>query len=232
MLPACELIATISATACSSICPLGHKPGNEVISCIVCRPPIQSRQAPTHLLAQNPLPARPRRWTATRPARPSAPTVRAEQPLLSGCCCCGTSRHTSHLGLAATHVCAAPSPPPAAGFACHSLRDYIAYGSPVLATTRLCADFPSPSAAGSTCCCMRDFFGFCFTWACCPLPEATCCNDHQHCCPSNLPVCDTTAGRCLASAGQGYAGSVEWSTKTPAMTQVTVLLYCSVCRWQ
>ena len=125
-----------------------------------------------------------------------------------------------HLGLATPCFSAAPSSQPAAGFAGPCSKDCRAHAPPGLGTGRLCADSSLPSAAGSTCCCMRDFFGFCFTWACCPLPEATCCDDHQHCCPSNLPVCDTTAGRCLSSAGQGYEGSVEWSTKTPAMTQV------------
>lgn len=72
---------------------------------------------------------------------------------------------------------------------------------------------------GNTCCCMREFFGFCFTWACCPLPEAICCDDMQHCCPSDLPVCDTVAGRCLAKAGEGYEGSVPMSSKVPAQTQ-------------
>lgn len=66
--------------------------------------------------------------------------------------------------------------------------------------------------AGSTCCCQRDFFGYCFTWACCPLPEAVCCDDHVHCCPSRLPVCDTTAGRCLAAPGQ-VLGSEPWTEK-------------------
>ena len=69
--------------------------------------------------------------------------------------------------------------------------------------------------AGSTCCCMREFFGYCFTWACCPLPEATCCDDHQHCCPSNLPVCDTVVGRCLAKQGS-IEGSVPLFEKVPA----------------
>ena len=54
-----------------------------------------------------------------------------------------------------------------------------------------------PVSAGATCCCLRDFFGYCFTWACCPLPKATCCDDQTHCCPAELPVCDTSAGRCL-----------------------------------
>ena len=68
----------------------------------------------------------------------------------------------------------------------------------------------------NTCCCMREFFGFCFTWACCPLPRATCCEDQQHCCPEDLPVCDTVAGRCLANAGAGFEGSVPLVKKQPA----------------
>lgn len=56
---------------------------------------------------------------------------------------------------------------------------------------------------------------FCFTWACCPLPEATCCDDHQHCCPHSLPVCDTVAGRCLAKEGD-LEGSVPIYEKQPA----------------
>eukprot|EP00887_Chlorella_sp_A99_P001556 scaffold8.g1556.t1 len=70
--------------------------------------------------------------------------------------------------------------------------------------------------AGNTCCCMRDFFGFCFTWACCPLENAVCCDDHEHCCPSDLPVCDTVAGRCLKGPGQGFEGSVPMSKKAAA----------------
>lgn len=78
------------------------------------------------------------------------------------------------------------------------------------------SDAEMSARAGQTCCCMRDFFGYCFAWACCPLKEATCCDDHIHCCPNSLPVCDTVAARCLASAGAGYEGSVPWSTKSPA----------------
>jgi KDEL-tailed cysteine endopeptidase len=73
--------------------------------------------------------------------------------------------------------------------------------------------------AGSTCCCMRDFFGYCFTWACCPLPDATCCEDKAHCCPRDLPVCDVEAGRCAAGPGSplwGTGASVPWVAKVPA----------------
>ena len=64
---------------------------------------------------------------------------------------------------------------------------------------------------------MRDFLGYCLSWACCPLVNAVCCDDHQHCCPHNLPVCDVTAGRCLAGVGQGFEDSVPWTTKQPLM---------------
>ncbi len=71
----------------------------------------------------------------------------------------------------------------------------------------------------NTCCCMREFFGFCFTWACCPLPRATCCEDQQHCCPEDLPVCDTVAGRCLAQAGAGFENSAPMVRKQPATSK-------------
>lgn len=70
--------------------------------------------------------------------------------------------------------------------------------------------------AGSTCCCQREFFGYCLSWACCPLENAVCCEDQEHCCPHNLPVCDTAAGRCLSGKGMGFKDSLPWSSKTPA----------------
>lgn len=54
---------------------------------------------------------------------------------------------------------------------------------------------------GSTCCCMQDFFGFCYQWACCPMPEATCCEDNVHCCPSDMPICNIEQGTCSKSPG-------------------------------
>jgi hypothetical protein len=71
--------------------------------------------------------------------------------------------------------------------------------------------------AGSTCCCLRNIAGLCFTWGCCPMPDATCCSDHVHCCPSNLPVCDVDSGRCLPPSGASPGvASAPWATKTPA----------------
>jgi len=69
--------------------------------------------------------------------------------------------------------------------------------------------------AQNTCCCLRSVFGYCSTWGCCPLVNAVCCDDHEHCCPEDRPVCDTYAGRCLQKMGT-FENSVPWSTKTRA----------------
>ncbi|XP_039360100.1 progranulin [Mauremys reevesii] len=58
---------------------------------------------------------------------------------------------------------------------------------------------------GSTCC--RRSTG---AWACCPLVEAVCCQDHVHCCPKGY-TCDLAGGRC-----QPPAVSIPWLEKTPA----------------
>lgn len=78
--------------------------------------------------------------------------------------------------------------------------------------------------AGSTCCCLLEFSGQCLQWACCPIPEATCCSDHVHCCPHNLPVCDVTHARCLPKSVDPTSpllqdlevASLPWLEKTPA----------------
>ncbi|XP_062936998.1 progranulin isoform X1 [Cynocephalus volans] len=47
----------------------------------------------------------------------------------------------------------------------------------------------------STCCIMLDG-----SWGCCPLPEASCCEDRVHCCPHGA-TCDLAHTRCLTSTG-------------------------------
>ncbi|XP_069093994.1 progranulin isoform X6 [Pleurodeles waltl] len=47
------------------------------------------------------------------------------------------------------------------------------------------------------------------SWACCPLPQAVCCSDHMHCCPSGY-TCNVEQETCL----QG-SWSVPWQTKIP-----------------
>ena len=70
----------------------------------------------------------------------------------------------------------------------------------------------------TTCCCLQDYFGFCFQWACCPMPAATCCVDKIHCCPSDMPVCNVASGTC--SKGEGGYGGVPMMTKVAATRRV------------
>ncbi|XP_073696999.1 granulin a isoform X2 [Garra rufa] len=63
-------------------------------------------------------------------------------------------------------------------------------------------------------------------WACCPLPQAVCCDDFIHCCPQGT-TCNVAAGSCDESSG-----STPWLEKVPvtpvsspnvAITQVSPL---------
>ncbi|XP_065880612.1 zingipain-2 [Euphorbia lathyris] len=58
-------------------------------------------------------------------------------------------------------------------------------------------DFLTWCGEGETCCCAHQFFGICYSWKCCALDSAVCCNDKLHCCPHDYPVCDTTRSMCL-----------------------------------
>jgi KDEL-tailed cysteine endopeptidase len=64
-------------------------------------------------------------------------------------------------------------------------------------------DATTECPADTTCCCMQEYFGYCFTWACCPMPEATCCEDNVHCCPHDLPVCNIEDGTCTKGDHDG-----------------------------
>ncbi|XP_060727012.1 granulin b isoform X1 [Tachysurus vachellii] len=46
-------------------------------------------------------------------------------------------------------------------------------------------------AAGTTCCRLRTK-----AWGCCPLAQAVCCEDHEHCCPHDY-TCDLQSGTCV-----------------------------------
>ncbi|XP_028843305.1 granulin a isoform X2 [Denticeps clupeoides] len=60
-------------------------------------------------------------------------------------------------------------------------------------------DVPCNSTAscpdGTTCCKTKSG-----DWACCPYPEAVCCDDHEHCCPKGT-TCDLQQGTCDGSRG-------------------------------
>ncbi|KAJ8251807.1 hypothetical protein GJAV_G00225640 [Gymnothorax javanicus] len=59
---------------------------------------------------------------------------------------------------------------------------------------------------GSTCCKREGG-----DWACCPLPEAVCCEDHVHCCPQGT-TCDVAAGTC-----DDALSSIPWLEKVPPL---------------
>ncbi|XP_073428938.1 progranulin isoform X2 [Dendrobates tinctorius] len=59
----------------------------------------------------------------------------------------------------------------------------------------VCPDGKSECPSDATCCQVSDQ-----TWGCCPMPQATCCNDHLHCCPHSA-VCDLEHGRCVSENG-------------------------------
>ncbi|KAL2894710.1 Oryzain alpha chain, partial [Bienertia sinuspersici] len=51
----------------------------------------------------------------------------------------------------------------------------------------------------TTCCCIYEYGNYCFSWGCCPLEAASCCEDHYSCCPHDYPVCNVDAGTCSMS---------------------------------
>lgn len=50
---------------------------------------------------------------------------------------------------------------------------------------------------GTTCCCKWEVLEFCLSWSCCPYEEGTCCDDREHCCPKDYPVCDGSNKDCV-----------------------------------
>lgn len=64
---------------------------------------------------------------------------------------------------------------------------------------------------GTTCC--RQSSG---QWACCPLPHAVCCDDHEHCCPTGY-TCDVSQETC----GKPGALSLPWVPKIPALPRAS-----------
>jgi len=51
---------------------------------------------------------------------------------------------------------------------------------------------PSGTCSDQETCCQTDNGG----WGCCQYPQATCCSDHKHCCPSGY-TCDLQHKRCV-----------------------------------
>ncbi|KAK5884784.1 hypothetical protein CesoFtcFv8_018570 [Champsocephalus esox] len=67
------------------------------------------------------------------------------------------------------------------------------------------------SCPRSTTCCFMDQYR---KWGCCPLKEAVCCSDGNHCCPENY--------KCNEGRTTCFKGEVEipWYTKLPATTSI------------
>ncbi|KAM3289601.1 low-temperature-induced cysteine proteinase [Capsicum chacoense] len=62
----------------------------------------------------------------------------------------------------------------------------------------VCDDYAT-CAEGTTCCCIVESRRACFSWGCCPLEGAICCEDHYSCCPHDYPVCNVYEGTCSIS---------------------------------
>lgn len=67
--------------------------------------------------------------------------------------------------------------------------------------------------AGATCCCL-DSSSPCQRFGCCPFEKATCCDDHQHCCPHEHPVCHVEMGTCGSSSAASNALPLPWADVT------------------
>ncbi|XP_062330269.1 granulin b isoform X1 [Osmerus eperlanus] len=68
---------------------------------------------------------------------------------------------------------------------------------------------------GGTTCCQQNSG----QWACCPLPHAVCCDDHEHCCPKGY-TCDVSQQAC----DKPGALNVPWVRKTPALNRASAHL--------
>ncbi|XP_071498989.1 uncharacterized protein [Diadema antillarum] len=69
----------------------------------------------------------------------------------------------------------------------------------------VCPDGSSQCPDGNTCCKLVSG-----QWGCCPLPQAVCCADMLHCCPSGYK-CDTASSTCTKGLNR-----LPWLTKRPS----------------
>ncbi|XP_018429278.1 PREDICTED: granulins [Nanorana parkeri] len=85
----------------------------------------------------------------------------------------------------------------------------------------ICPDGASECPSATTCCQLADQ-----KWGCCPMEQATCCNDHFHCCPHNTQ-CDLEHGTCVSGNAV-----VPMSKKLPARMklQTSVNTHRTTCK--
>ncbi|KAM9000134.1 progranulin isoform 1-T2 [Sarcophilus harrisii] len=69
-----------------------------------------------------------------------------------------------------------------------------------------CPDSQFECPNDSTCCVMLDG-----SWGCCPMPQASCCEDKIHCCPQGTS-CDLAHAHCITASG----GTFPWAQKSLA----------------
>jgi len=92
-----------------------------------------------------------------------------------------------------------------------------------IADNNVLCDQSSACPDGTTCCKLASG-----VWGCCPIPNAVCCADHEHCCPAGTK-CDTAHGRCTLKNGRGFAIGAGFSAKVqlaiskPAASYKTVI---------
>ncbi|XP_053121820.1 progranulin isoform X2 [Hemicordylus capensis] len=148
-----------------------------------------------------------------------------------GCCplseavCCSDHLHCCPKGYSCD---------PAHPGICHTTQHSLPWAPKLPARTRQyrgvrCNDTAS-CEEGQTCC--KDASG---SWACCQLPNAVCCEDHQHCCPSSY-TCNVAAQTCEKQqqprplAAGGWLSSVPLLSSSSAMSgqdvQCDVQHYC------
>ncbi|XP_070585345.1 progranulin isoform X2 [Erythrolamprus reginae] len=118
------------------------------------------------------------------------------------------------------HIHCCPS-----GYICDSSHSCIKDGDRMpwaKKTTAIVANFPSSknvkcddqfSCADGQTCCMH--LG---SWACCPLFQAVCCEDHKHCCPSGY-TCNVAAQSCEK---RYWPGLVDAAEGLPTLPQTDV----------
>ncbi|XP_028823013.1 granulin b [Denticeps clupeoides] len=135
-----------------------------------------------------------------------------------GCCplseavCCDDHRHCCPHGTACN----------LAASTCDSARGSVPWAEKLsafpLAPEREKCDEQTLCPSGTTCCMQKSG-----EWACCPLPNAVCCDDHAHCCPKGYK-CDVVQETCnhpdlpsLPWARKEHAQSIHVQNAAPSV---------------
>ncbi|XP_053555959.1 progranulin [Bombina bombina] len=117
----------------------------------------------------------------------------------------------------ADHIHCCPPGFTCSGGSCESGQVSIPWLSKTPAVRRKANDVPCDETSScpdkNTCCRLASG-----EWGCCPIEQAVCCNDHEHCCPHGFT--------CSGSSCVGVQSSIPWLTKTPAVRQMASDVPC------